>query len=46
MFEFALWIISLIVYVLMLNKKNAWGLIVLYWAVLTIKNAAGLDSLI
>ena len=39
MFEFALWIISLIVYCLLMNKKNAWGWIVLYWAVLFIKNA-------
>ena len=38
MFEFALWIISLIVCCLLMNKKNAWGLIVLYWAVLSLKN--------
>ena len=38
MFEFALWVISFIVYALLLKKKNAWGLIVLYWAVLSMKN--------
>lgn len=42
MFEFALWIISLTVYVLLLNKKNAWGLIVLYWDVLSMKNCMDL----
>ena len=39
MVEFALWVISFIVYVLLLKKKNAWGWIVLYWGVLFLKNA-------
>lgn len=46
MFEVALWVISFIVYVLLLRKKNAWGWIVLYWAVLTIKNARQLGGMI
>ena len=39
MFELALWVISFVVYILLLKKKNAWGWIVLYWAVLSLKNA-------
>lgn len=46
MFEVALWVISFIVYVLLLRKKNAWGWIVLYWGVLFLKNTWGLEGVI
>ena len=35
----ALMVIAAVVFVMQLKKKNAWWLVCLYWAVLTIKNA-------
>lgn len=35
---FLLFVISLIVYVRLGRKKDAWGWIILYWAVLCAKN--------
>lgn len=44
MYELALLVISFIVYLRLLFKKNAWGWIVLYWGVLVLKNACGLTG--
>lgn len=46
MFEFLLWVISFIVYLLLLKKKNAWAWIVLYWAVLCVKNGCAFGGVI
>lgn len=44
MLEFLLMVIAYIVYLLVVLKKNAWGWIVLYWAVLFIRNASVLGG--
>lgn len=38
MFEVALLLISALVTALLYRKRNAWGWIILYWAVLCMKN--------
>lgn len=44
MFELALWIVAFIVYLRLVLKKDAWGWIVLYWAVLCVKNAGEMSG--
>ena len=39
-----LMLISAVVFVLQIQKKNAWWLICLYWAVLTLKNVMDVVS--
>lgn len=40
MYELLLMIIAYIVFMLVAMKKNAWGWIVLYWALLFIRNGS------
>lgn len=37
-------VIAAVVFVMQVNHQNAWALICLYWAVLTIKNAMDVVS--
>ena len=46
MFELVLMVIAYIVFLLVALKKNAWGWIVLYWAVLFLKNADAMRGVI
>ena len=46
MAEILLMIIAFVVYALQVKKMNAWGWIVLYWAVLTVRNAMELGGVL
>lgn len=44
MLEFLLMVVAYIVFMLLAYKRNAWGWIVLYWALVCVKNASMLGG--
>ncbi len=44
MLEFLLMVVAYIVFLLVFLKRNAWGWIVLYWALVCVKNASVLGG--